>query len=329
MGACLFCKKECEFGEFNLKGALYPNVYIFYCDTCGTHLATRSIFERIGSLPVSSMHLNCIYENIVNKKNKGVPILWLNRAMLKEKWDHISKNIRVFEDVATKPIPHVDKMNSILQKIEQKVQNGPPFTWVHFSLDDLYALRIQDHKEFEIWIKQLMNMGLVNAQIHHPFDEKVPVSLTPEGWQHINQNKISNTNQVFVAMNFDVQYNDIWETISKTLKETSFLTPYRVDKENFDDEKICEKIMSEIRKSRLLIADVTGGKQGVYFEAGYAMGLGIPVVWTCKKTDNINNDMHFDTRQYQHIIWEKPEDLASKLKAKVEALYLPLEVLTS
>ena len=49
------------------------------------------------------------------------------------------------------------------------------------------------------------------------------------------------------------------------------------------------------------------------------MGLGIPVIWTCKKVDE--SKLSFDTRQYPHIIWENEEDLykqvVNRLKAKI------------
>jgi len=51
------------------------------------------------------------------------------------------------------------------------------------------------------------------------------------------------------------------------------------------NEKICDKIVSEIRKSRLLVADFTDNRGGVYFEAGFAMGLSIPVIWMCRASD--------------------------------------------
>ena len=62
---------------------------------------------------------------------------------------------------------------------------------------------------------------------------------------------------------------------------------------------------------------MTGGRQGVYYEAGYAMGLGLPVIWTVRS--DRENDMHFDTKQYGLIIWDTPEDLAEDLEALVIA----------
>ncbi len=47
------------------------------------------------------------------------------------------------------------------------------------------------------------------------------------------------------------------------------------------------------------------------------MGLGIPLIWTCHE-DHIG-EAHFDTRQYNHIVWSTPEDLRERLTARIEA----------
>ena len=59
------------------------------------------------------------------------------------------------------------------------------------------------------------------------------------------------------------------------------------------------------------MADVTQQRQGVYFEAGFAQGLNIPVIWTVSEKDKDN--IHFDTRQFNHIIWQTTEDLKNQL----------------
>lgn len=59
-------------------------------------------------------------------------------------------------------------------------------------------------------------------------------------------------------------------------------------------------------------------RPGVYFEAGYALGLGIPVFW-CVRSDDLAN-VHFDTRQYNHIVWENERQLAEQLYLYVSAI---------
>ena len=77
------------------------------------------------------------------------------------------------------------------------------------------------------------------------------------------------------------------------------------------------RLFAEINKSGLLIADFTGHRGGVYFEAGYALGLGIPVIFTCKEGEI--ELAHFDTRQYSHIVWKEPEDLRVQLIRRIQA----------
>ena len=124
------------------------------------------------------------------------------------------------------------------------------------------------------------------------------------------------SDQAFVAMWFDPSTEDAWEHGFKTaLTETGY-DPVRVDLIHHN-QKICDRIISEIRRSGLVVADFTGNRGGVYYEAGYAQGLGIPVIWTCRKGHMEN--VHFDTRQYNHVVWETPEDLRSQLVDRVKA----------
>ncbi len=106
--------------------------------------------------------------------------------------------------------------------------------------------------------------------------------------------------------------------------------PIRIDKKEHNN-KIDDEVIAEIRRSRFLIADFTceAGKVrgGVYYEAGFAQGLGIPVIWTCKDTSI--SDLHFDTRQYAHIVWKDPDDLFAQLKNRIGATIGDGPLLTS
>ena len=131
--------------------------------------------------------------------------------------------------------------------------------------------------------------------------------------------------QAFVAMWFDDEMNDAYEKGIKPAIEQSGYTPMRIDRKP-DANKIDDDIIAEIRRSRFLIADMThrkddgvrgsiadmthgkdnGARGSVYFEAGFAMGLGIPVIYTCRS--DLMDEVHFDTRQYAYIVWEKGEE---------------------
>ena len=93
--------------------------------------------------------------------------------------------------------------------------------------------------------------------------------------------------------------------------------PLRIDRIEHAG-KIDDEIIAQIRRSRFVVADFTGHRGGVYFEAGFALGLNLPVLWTCCKADMDN--LHFDVRQFNCIDWTEPSELATRLKNRIEAV---------
>lgn len=146
--------------------------------------------------------------------------------------------------------------------------------------------------------------------------------ITSNGYIKFEDSReIERPDQAFVAMWFDSSMNEIYEKGVRPAIVESGYSPMRIDKKEHVN-KIDDEIIGEIRRSRFVIADFTSEKDkprgGVYFEAGFAYGLNIPVIWTCR-TDMIN-DVHFDTRQYNHITWTDAEDLKMQLENRILAV---------
>lgn len=143
--------------------------------------------------------------------------------------------------------------------------------------------------------------------------------ITAGGWSFLDEHERPSviSDQVFVAMSFAHELKAAWENGIKAAVTRAGFRPYRVDAEPHI-ERIDTKIITEIRNSRFLVADVTLQRPGVYFEAGYALGLGLPVFW-CVRNDDLKN-VHFDTRQYNHIVWENEQHLAEQLHLFVTAI---------
>ena len=128
------------------------------------------------------------------------------------------------------------------------------------------------------------------------------------------------SNQAFVAMWFDASMDDAYENgIAPAIESAGFSA--KVINRDPTVDKIDDAIVAEIRKSKFIVADFThgdkGARGGVYFEAGFAMGLGIPVIYTCRK--DMIDEVHFDTRQYNHIVWSDPNELRLRLQERIEA----------
>ena len=146
--------------------------------------------------------------------------------------------------------------------------------------------------------------------------------ITVPGYQHVaEQTTKKDLSQCFVAMWFDPSMNSAYEEgIKKAVEECGY-TPLRIDKKP-DVNKIDDEIIAEIRRSRFVVADFTHDKKtgvrgGVYYEAGFAYGLGLEVIYSCWK--GLEEELNFDTRQYHHILWETPEDLRIQLRDRIRA----------
>ena len=83
-----------------------------------------------------------------------------------------------------------------------------------------------------------------------------------------------------------------------------------------------------LRTARFVISDLTSGNKGAYWEAGFAEGLGRPVIYSCRKAEWENKDTkpHFDTNHLNTIIWthDDPGTARENLKATIRAT-LPAE----
>lgn len=146
-------------------------------------------------------------------------------------------------------------------------------------------------------------------------------TITSQGWLRIEE--LSKTNiessQGFVAMWFNPELRPIYdEVIYEAISDAGY-KPHRVDDREHND-KVDDEIISQIRKSKFVVADFTGHRGGVYFEAGFAKGLGLEVFWLCREDDLEN--LHFDIRQYNCITWrnDKKDELKSRLKARIESV---------
>jgi hypothetical protein len=157
------------------------------------------------------------------------------------------------------------------------------------------------------------------------------LTLSAEGFHRMEMLEAAGaaTDQAFVAMWFAPETDATYEEgIAPGLADAGFKA-FRIDRKEHSN-KIDDEIIAEIKRSRFLVADFTCGthqvdgetigiaRGGVYYEAGFAQGLNMPVIWTVR-ADQIPL-VHFDTRQFNHITWTDPADLREKLSRRVLAV---------
>jgi len=81
------------------------------------------------------------------------------------------------------------------------------------------------------------------------------------------------------------------------------------------------RLLAEIRRAEFVVADFTGHKKGVYYEAGFARALGREVIMMCRDSDF--GGLHFDTSHMNHIKWSETIDLRQRLADRIRATILP------
>jgi len=121
----------------------------------------------------------------------------------------------------------------------------------------------------------------------------------------------------FVAMSFDKTMNDAWTDGFEPAVKAAGYVPVRIDAKDYVGG-VSDEIAAEIRRANFVIADYTGQRGGVYFEAGFALGLGLTVIPTCR-ADEIGK-LHFDIRHLNTLPWEQPSDLVTILCRRIIAV---------
>jgi hypothetical protein len=219
------------------------------------------------------------------------------------------------------PMSFTEKVDAALLFIGSNTKIGEPIVVRHSNPLAYMLLAHAECAEIgngQSLLKLMTTMGYILENVEAMF------SLMPGGWKKYEDLKTVaiDSSQAFIAMWFDDSLQEPYENgLRKAIYDSGY-DPLRVDPQYQHLNKVDDEIIAEIRRSRFLVADFTCEpskvRGGVYFEAGFAMGLNIPIIWTCKAASI--SDLHFDTRQYPHIPWKDSADLYKQLKARIGAL---------
>ena len=130
--------------------------------------------------------------------------------------------------------------------------------------------------------------------------------ISPSGWLALNEAGTQmDESLAFVAMWFD---ETLKTTYTEAIEPAIRAAGYKSERMDFVEhtDPIDDKMMADIRRAKFLVADLTAHRQNVYFEAGFALGLGKQVIWLIR--EDAKDDKSFDIRQYNFIYW-KHDDL--------------------
>lgn len=336
---CEFCGKSYGISDEKSEGTKSVNMY--KCPRCGPIYIDSDDFDyqylmqNLNSIQkkILSICLRIEYEKGNRKGNYG---------------DKITANYLHRFLNSFKEMDMLEKMDKTLSILDKK---STDYFGANFSIDadnDYPFFYCFEKKELISQLVLLTESGLIAPR--YPKNPHQVLRITAKGYERLRELKKINedSRQCFVAMWFMDGMDEVFEKAIKPAieyiedgqAESRFKALRISDKEHTND--INDEIISEIRRSRFMVCDLTGYRGGVYWEAGFAYGLGLEVIYTCREDwlKTIDNELfdkdgnevkvkqegiHFDLEHRNRIQWkmDTPEDLdefKKKLTNRIKAV---------
>lgn len=309
---CYICGKTANAAPFNGEQSL--NIIQVGCEICGNYLITYE--ERFGLEKYESFKpriSSVVKERNIHKKSRYLITSKDNSFVETNDLKPISID-RLVKKFPTNISERLDRVLLNIYKLSE-IPSQIVQLKLHRDYPIFFSEEIGSHIPTFI-INQLAQDGYITKE---GSSDDLQILLTVKGWNRVSELEEvnqSNSKQCFVAMWFDSSMNKVYQEAIEPAIERCGYKPLRIDNKEHN-ERIDAEIITEIDRSKFIIADVTGHRSGVYFEAGYALGRGMTVIWTCK-ADNLE-EVHFDTRQFNHVVWENEEQLREKLYYRIMA----------
>jgi hypothetical protein len=150
--------------------------------------------------------------------------------------------------------------------------------------------------------------------------QAVNIDLTLAGWERYEQEKRGRFegNYGFIALKFGDSILDpfLSDHVKPWIKAK--LGNELIDMRDAPKASIIDNLMREkVRDAAFVLVDLTHENSGAFWEAGYAEGLGKPVLYICERTKFEAAKTHFDTNHLTTVLWEadKPAEFIEQLVA--------------
>lgn len=134
-------------------------------------------------------------------------------------------------------------------------------------------------------------------------------------WQEIHKGRRA-ARDGFIAMQFNDAHLDdfVSKVVQPCVLEALGVRANRLDSSEIVTAGVIDNIMREaIQNAAFVLVDLSHGNRGAYWEAGYAEGLGKPVIYLCEKAAFESVKPHFDVNHCTIVMWEQSNPEPFKL----------------
>lgn len=303
----------CKLDTIESSNTVEENLRIrLVCEHCGTFEVAEDISPVLSHFEARGLAIRPLVSYIIRRKESRTDFPLVTRDLI----ESIAVN-------GVLPTPKEQSENLILFLGKEAL--GPGEGPLISYRKDGAIFGVKTSSGIDFIISALTERKLITSESIKDHQSDYKVTLTYDGWElyeSLKRGLISGT-KAFMAMVYekeetDKMFNDYFRN---AVAKTGFTL------ERLDDKPraglIDDRLRVDIQTSRFIIADLTYNNNGAYWEAGYAEGLGKPVIYTCEKSHfkDKKKGTHFDTNHHLTVIWEidKPDDAVKKLKATIRA----------
>jgi|GEM_PF-4656696 len=191
----------------------------------------------------------------------------------------------------------------------------PPYTEnaLFFSKED-------DQTELTLlFLQELDYLYFSNKEFKFDKEKKIltVMSITKIGLIYIRKLlKIGIKRRVFALTSLkEDEYKEYKDIITKASQEYGF-DIYSMNKVN----NITSEVIYEIKKSSFAIIDLSNSSDILYFASGVALGIDLPLIFTCK--EKYISRANFEKTEYNYIQWENTSDLEFQIKNRIKGSIL-------
>jgi len=263
--------------------------------------------------------------------------------------------LSVIKNIASqyRPMDPIEKMDHALINFEKRSAYVGAIIQIDL-INDYPLFHCNKYDE----LKSICNLLFKEGFMFSPdaFNPQNNAYITAKGYQKLRELKKpgKDSKQCFVAMWFKSEMTDVFKKAIQPAIEfiekgagTPRFEAVKIDNvEHVND--INDEIIAQIRRSRFMVCDLTGYRGGVYFEAGFAYGLGLDIIYTCREDwtkesflkdkggrelnilyDDIGNEVeikkegvHFDLAHRNRIEWrpDKLDNFKERLENRIKAV---------
>lgn len=329
---CPICQSQCE---------VHPNydkASVFYeCPTCGRYELTYTGHDRWDSNNHMASYL--FYHRYLPD---GISETGYNTTLSREKIEKYKEKcaqegnpvhpIHMSEEVIENWYPKTfsDRVDAILLQVNQLTEHmgkkivlnpAEKYSLLFVDRNEIQNGSVQQRDERELNIEATYMINYLSEVQYikdgYALDGSgiVYITLLPKGYSRVDelQKYLAKGKNALVAMKFGDDTKPLREAIRKGVSIAGYNAIF-IDEVQHNDF-ITPELLKYIRDSKFVIADLTHQNNGAYFEEGYAMGLGKPVIQLCKE----GTKLHFDIAQKNTIMWQDEKDIPQRLADRIKA----------